>query len=342
MKKKTARLAVAAVTLTMIAGMAAGCGSSTSTTSSTGSVVTAADSAVSSVPETVSATEAPLKELGTKTDSKNLYTVKLKNETGKVITGLAIKDGSMTDYPADLITDGYQFAVGTEVLVYYDASSAIAAQSTANASITPAAAESGTPIFNPSYSIRVTFSDGTQGELHNVSFGDFSEASIHAGDGYLFLTYQSLSQNNAAVSTEESEKAAAAAAAQAAQAAAATPTPTTAPAASQTQTTKQSSNDAAAQQAAQQQAQAEAAAQQQAAAEAAARQQAQAQAADQAQAQAEAAAQAQAQAEAAAQAQAAAEAAAQQQAQQAAQQQQQANQNQANAGCDDNGTPIFN
>ena len=116
MKKKTARLAVAAVTLTMIAGMAAGCGSSTSTTSSTGSVVTAADSAVSSVPETVSATEAPLKELGTKTDSKNLYTVKLKNETGKVITGLAIKDGSMTDYPADLITDGYQFAVGTEVL----------------------------------------------------------------------------------------------------------------------------------------------------------------------------------------------------------------------------------
>ena len=38
----------------------------------------------------------------------------------------------------------------------------------------------------------------------------------------------------------------------------------------------------------------------------------------------------------------AAQQAAEQAAQQAAQQQQQANQNQANAGCDDNGTPIFN
>ena len=221
--------------------------------------------------------EEVLKNIGTEAEGDNIYKVMLENKTGKDITGFAVKDSSMAEYPANMLADGDAFTDGEKRYLFYDASSAAEATETQTAQ----SGESANAL-TPQMDVQLTFEDQTSMVLTAFPFGDVEEAQICLEDEVAFIQYESLSTKET-MSTKEAELAIKADAEAAAQ--------------------------AEAEAAAQAQAEAEAAA--------AAQAQAEAEAAAAAQAQAEAAAAAQAQAEAEAAAAAQAEAARQQQQQQA-------------------------
>ena len=226
--------------------------------------------------------EEVLKNIGTEAEGDNIYKVMLENKTGKDITGFAVKDSSMAEYPANMLADGDAFTDGEKRYLFYDASSAAEATETQTAQ----SGESANAL-TPQMDVQLTFEDQTSMVLTAFPFGDVEEAQICLEDEVAFIQYESLSTKET-MSTKEAEL------------------------------TIKADAEAAAQAEAEAAAQAQAEAEEAAAAQA----QAEAEAAAAAQAQAEAAAAAQAQAEAEAAAAAQAEAARQQQAAQQQQQQQ--------------------
>ena len=74
--------------------------------------------------------EEVLKNIGTEAEGDNIYKVMLENKTGKDITGFAVKDSSMAEYPANMLADGDAFTDGEKRYLFYDASSAAEATET--------------------------------------------------------------------------------------------------------------------------------------------------------------------------------------------------------------------
>ena len=164
------------------------------------------------VTEEATPTEAPLKAIGTESETQTVYKVKLTNSTGADISAVAVKEMSQEAFPANMMAEGDAFVGGEQRMLYFDSASVP----------TQAPAQEGEKLLTPGYHIQITMADGTNYVLNNFPFGDIEEGEICLEDGVAFVKYKSVSSGED-VSTKEAEltikannEAAAAAAAQAA------------------------------------------------------------------------------------------------------------------------------
>ncbi|MGI6055852.1 MAG: hypothetical protein ACOYBD_02525 [Bilifractor sp.] len=205
--------------------------------------------ALSSVTETPAATEAVAsasvsalsassvekeaeKIIGTKAEGTNIVRMELTNETGKAVTGFAVKYTGQESYGDNMIPSGETYEAGETRTLYYDESEALK-------SVNAQTESDSAPVVNPDYSIQLTFDDQTTLELHSVPLNDIKSASIllNTENSFLFLKYVS-SSTGETISTEDSEKAVL-------EASQATPTPTQAPTEQPAAETQQAEQSAA-------------------------------------------------------------------------------------------------
>lgn len=147
--------------------------------------------------------DALLKTIGVKKEGENVYQIKLKNETGKDITGFSIRELSQEETSENLLEEDDVFADGEERILYYDATEAIkAAQSEAPADETA-------PALDPAYDITLTFKDADEEDavlvLHAFPFDDMESGSIQLEDNVAFVSYHS-TVTDQDISTKEAER----------------------------------------------------------------------------------------------------------------------------------------
>lgn len=196
------------VILTGSALLLGGCGKTSAPASSAVSVTetpAALEAVVSSSTGSVSSSSAEKEEekiIGTKAEGTNIVHMELTNDTGKVITGFCVKYTGQEAYGSNMLASGEKFAAGETRTLYYDESEALKSANSEDAS-------DSAPVVNPEYSIRLTFDDQSELELHSVPVNDIKTASImlNTDGSFLFLKYVSLSTGET-ISTEDAEKAA--------------------------------------------------------------------------------------------------------------------------------------
>ena len=141
--------------------------------------------------------EEELKVIGTEAEGENVYKVILENNTGKGITGVAVKDSSMDAYPENMLAEGDTFAQGERRELYYDSTSALEAQAAQEADADAAA-------LTPQYDIQLTFDDESTLVLTAFPFDDIEEGVINLEDEVAFITYTSVATKDE-MSTKEAE-----------------------------------------------------------------------------------------------------------------------------------------
>ena len=149
-----------------------------------------------------------LTEIGTKTDKTVAVTI--TNGTGKVITGMQVSDPATGEFGANVFSASNKVVNGEKVIVNLE--------NTAQA--TSASTSAGDVAIKAYPDVRVTFSDGTTADLHQLNLSDVTDATLKLDGTMAYLEYTSASSKTV-VNTLESEKAAAEAAEAAAAAAAA-------------------------------------------------------------------------------------------------------------------------
>ena len=160
-----------------------------------------------------------LKTIGEKPEkeTEGILDVKLKNLTGKVITGFTIKNEKDEKYPDNFLKEDDKFAADEERELWFDLNKkdeTSDAEKTEDAK-TEENAENTEEKEIPKYNIQLTFEDGTTSEIHTFPFGDTEEAELHLEGSVAYLVFDSASQKKS-INTLENEKALA-------------PTPTAAP-----------------------------------------------------------------------------------------------------------------
>lgn len=194
--------------LTGSALLFSGCGKTTTTKALTASSVketpvgTEAVVAASASVSSVSSEEKTEKIIGTKVEGANVVHMELTNDTGKVITGFAVKYTNQESYGDNMLPEKESFEKGETRTLYYDESDALKTVNSQSSS-------DNAPVVNPDYSIRLTFEDQSELELHSVPLNDIKTASIllNTEGSFLFLKYVS-SSTGETISTEDAEKAA--------------------------------------------------------------------------------------------------------------------------------------
>ena len=176
-----------------------------------------------------------LKTIGEKPeeDTEGVFSVKLKNLTGKVITGVTVKNEKDEEYPDNFLKEEDKFEADEERVLWFDPNAEVKADGNTEeknqdaAEKTEAAGEDKTETANadeksdkkpedenkdedekeiPKYDIQLTFEDGTTAELHTFPFGDTEEAELHLEDEVAYLIFDSISQKKE-YNTLETEKA---------------------------------------------------------------------------------------------------------------------------------------
>ena len=167
---------------------------------------------------TDAAKEEELKTIGEKPeeDKEGVLSVKLKNLTGKVITGVAVKNEKDEKYPDNFLKDEDKFETDEERVLWFDP----------NAKDEEKDAEAEKEV--PKYNIQLTFEDETTAEIHTFPFGDTEEAELHLEGEVAYLVFDSTSQKKS-FNTLETEQALA-------------PKPTEAPAQTSSQSTQSYDN----------------------------------------------------------------------------------------------------
>lgn len=180
-----------------------------------------------------------LKTIGEKPeeDTEGVFSVKLKNLTGKVITGVTVKNEKDEEYPDNFLKEEDKFEADEERVFWFDPNAKDKADeenkdSSDDAKETTDTEETKTEDAKtdekaegedkddaekeiPKYNIQLTFEDGTTAEIHTFPFGDTEEAELHLEGSVAYLVFDSASQKKS-INTLENEKALA-------------PTPTAAP-----------------------------------------------------------------------------------------------------------------
>lgn len=139
-----------------------------------------------------------LKSIGEKAEGETVYAVKLTNQTGKDITGLAIKEAAEEAFPENMLTEGDVFAQDEERILYYDSAAAVEANEAANE------VEENQKLMKPVYTVQITFADESVEELHSFPFGDVEAAALCQGEEVLYITYTSVAEGTE-INTEEAE-----------------------------------------------------------------------------------------------------------------------------------------
>lgn len=173
-----------------------------------------------------------LKTIGEKPeeDTEGVLSVKLKNTTGKVITGVAVKNEKDEEYPDNFLKEEDKFEADEERVLWFDPNAKDkdnkdAADDTKDASETEDTKTEDTKEDDatktdekadgedkdaekeiPKYNIQLTFEDGTTAEIHTFPFGDTEEAELHLEGDIAYLVFDSISQKKE-FNTLETEKA---------------------------------------------------------------------------------------------------------------------------------------
>ena len=186
--------------------------------------------------KTETSEDADLKTIGEKPeeDTEGVLSVKLKNTTGKVITGVAVKNEKDEEYPDNFLKEEDKFEADEERVLWFDPNakdkenegSKDTADDTKDASETEDTKTDDTTADDtakteeksdgedkddaekeiPKYNIQLTFEDGTTAEIHTFPFGDTEEAELHLEGDIAYLVFDSISQKKE-FNTLETEKA---------------------------------------------------------------------------------------------------------------------------------------
>ena len=143
-----------------------------------------------------------LKTIGEKPeeDTEGVFSVKLKNLTGKVITGVTVKNEKDEEYPDNFLKEEDKFEADEERVLWFDPSAKDKADeenkdSSNDTKETTDTEETKTEDAKtdekaegedkddaekeiPKYNIQLTFEDGTTAEIHTFPFGDTEEAEL--------------------------------------------------------------------------------------------------------------------------------------------------------------------
>lgn len=171
-----------------------------------------------------------LKTIGEKPeeDTEGVFSVKLKNLTGKVITGVTVKNEKDEEYPDNFLKEEDKFEADEERVLWFDPNAKDKADeenkdSSDDTKETTDTEETKTEDAKtdekaegedkddaekeiPKYNIQLTFEDGTTAEIHTFPFGDTEEAELHLEGEVAYIVFDSKDLKKS-VNTKETEQA---------------------------------------------------------------------------------------------------------------------------------------
>lgn len=180
-----------------------------------GQAVMAAETTIKTT-ETTTATETAdaekvteEKTIGVKPekDTEGVFSMKLKNLTGKAITEVTVKNEKDEKYPDNFLEKDDKFAADEERTLWFDPNASKEAEETADAADakeTDSKTSEETEI--PKYDMQITFEDATTAVLHTLPFGDTEEAELHLEGEIAYLVFDSTSLKKS-INTKETEQA---------------------------------------------------------------------------------------------------------------------------------------
>ena len=134
-------------------------------------------------------------------DAEGVFSLKFKNLTGKVITGVTVKNEKDEKYPDNFLEKDDKFAADEERTLWFDPNAAKdEAANTDTAEGTEAAEEV------QKYDMQITFEDETTATLHTLPFGDTEEAELHLEGDVAYIIFDSKDLKKS-VNTKETEQA---------------------------------------------------------------------------------------------------------------------------------------
>ena len=146
-------------------------------------------------------------------ESEDALDFLLTNATGNTITGLSVKSSAQPEYPSNMIASGQTVEADETVEFYFTPESAAGGSDAAQAEDAEEASdaageEESAPVadaqINETYSLQVTFEDGTVKEVSNFAVNDMQDADLMYEDEVVFVKYTSISAETE-ISTKEAE-----------------------------------------------------------------------------------------------------------------------------------------
>lgn len=141
-----------------------------------------------------------LKTIGSEVTGEHVESVNITNNTGKNITGFAIKSTGMEDYSENLLASNDVFSQGEERSFSYDTTAALNATA-------PAENKEGDQLqLTPNFDVKLTFDDDSTAEVHGFPLIDAKDLVLKANEHIVFVSFTQVS-TGAVHSTESSEQA---------------------------------------------------------------------------------------------------------------------------------------
>ncbi|WP_295216966.1 hypothetical protein [Ruminococcus sp.] len=162
--------------------------SSTETAAETTAETTEAATETTAIATTTEPEEV-LKSIGDPAEGDTVFAVHLINATGQSITGVSIKKDSQENFSDNLLGENDVFLEKEERVLYYN--TADSSEGTDDAA-------------DATYTVLLTFEEGTTAELHQFPFDDMESGQIKSEDSVAFLVYTSL-ESGIEISTKEEE-----------------------------------------------------------------------------------------------------------------------------------------
>ena len=136
-------------------------------------------------------------------DADGIFSLKFKNLTGKVITGVTVKNEKDEKYPDNFLEKDDKFAADEERTLWFDPNAA-----KDEAANTDTAEDKGTEAAEEvqKYDMQITFEDETTATLHTLPFGDTEEAELHLEGDVAYIIFDSKDLKKS-VNTKETEQA---------------------------------------------------------------------------------------------------------------------------------------
>ena len=165
-----------------------------------GKVTTAADPQQTTTPATKAIATEPttsedqMKIIGDKATGDSVYIITLDNKTGKDIKSFTIKADTEKEYPASMIEPKDIFAKNERRRLYY--------VPVKTSDVTYGDTDE---IATQEYTVKITFSDDKEAELHQFPFGDIELGEILMDKDVAYIEYIS-KLSDKKVSTKEAEK----------------------------------------------------------------------------------------------------------------------------------------
>ena len=124
---------------------------------------------------------------------KGTVEIKLENNTGKSITGFAVKKSENSEFGENLLEDEDVYVKGEKRYFYYDYKQENSEEETETISADyDGNTEEETDESVPEYDIQITYLNGTTAVLHNFPFDDMKEGTLELEDEITYLTYTSI------------------------------------------------------------------------------------------------------------------------------------------------------